>query len=45
MSELKDAFRQVIDYIDSKMEEEPSQKLADTSNNLEDILEGLPDGE
>lgn len=39
--ELKDALQQVIDYLDSKMEESPNRELADVSNYLENVLSEL----
>lgn len=36
--ELEEALRIVIAHLDIKMEEQPSRKLADVSNFLEDVL-------
>lgn len=38
---VNEAYRIVIDHLDTRMRQDPSQKLADVSNYLEDVLEGL----
>lgn len=39
--ELSKAFRLVIDYLDQKMNDEPTRELADASNLLENELTKL----
>lgn len=38
-SQIKVAFRYVIDYLDNLMQETPGRELADVSNYLEAMLE------